>query len=146
MNSQIKNVIENGYSYNELYYGTSNYSIIGPEEENPFYLFNDEMFKNFTIIVSYLVNSVFNDLTESVDKSLNNLFSTLKKNIIIINVIAFTFLALFYIFYIMPFCIQKNLLLNKTRKMLGIIPKDIFLEILQHEKMGEKDKKNKFLN
>ena len=46
MNSQIKNVIENGYSYNELYYGTSNYSIIGPEEENPFYLFNDEMFKN----------------------------------------------------------------------------------------------------
>ena len=146
MNSQIKNVIENGYSYNELYYGTSNYSIIGPEEENPFYLFNDEMFKNFTIIVSYLISSVFHDLSESVDKSLKNLFSTLKKNIIIINVIAFTFLALFYIFYIMPFCIQKNLLLNKTRKMLGIIPKDIFLEILQHEKMGEKDKKNKFLN
>ncbi len=146
INSQIKNVIENGYSYNELYYGTSNYSIIGPEEENPFYLFNDEMFKNFTVIVGYLINSVFDDLIESVDKSLNNLFSTLKKNIIIINVIAFTFLALFYIFYIMPFCIQKNLLLNKTRKMLGIIPKDIFLEILHNEKMREKDKKNKFLN
>ena len=141
INTKIYNSINNGYSYNELYYGTSNYSVIGPDEENPFYIFNDDIFKNYTVIVIYLVNPVISDLINSVDISLNNLFSTLEKNIIIINIITFILLTFFYICYILPFTIQKNLLLNKTRKILGIIPKDIFLDILNHEKMGEKDKK-----
>ena len=72
----------------------------------------------------------------------NELFINLRKNIVIINVIAFGFLILFYLFYITPFVIQKNLELNKTRKMLGIIPKDIFFGILNNEKMGEQEKKD----
>ena len=137
--TKISNSINNGYSYNELYYGTSNYSVIGPDEENPFYIFNDDVFKNYTVIVIYLVNPVISDLINSVDISLNNLFSTLENNIVMINIVTFILLTFFYICYIIPFTIQKNLLLNKTRKMLGIIPKDIFLDILNHEKMGEKD-------
>jgi hypothetical protein len=85
------------------------------------------------------VNPVISDLINSVDISLNNLFSTLENNIVMINIVTFILLTFFYICYIIPFTIQKNLLLNKTRKMLGIIPKDIFLDILNHEKMGEKD-------
>ena len=138
---RISDSINKGNSYNELYYGTDNYNNIGPEEENPFLLFNDNVFKNFTVVIIYLVRPVIRDLIQSVTLGVNSLFSHLRKIIVIINVIAFGFLILFYIFYITPFVIQKNLQLNKTRKMLGIIPKDIFLEILNNEKMGKKEKK-----
>ena len=57
-------------------------------------------------------------------------------------IIVFVFLTLFYLCYITPFAIRKNLQLYKTRKMLGIIPKDIFFNILNNEKMGEKEKPN----
>ena len=138
---RISDSINKGNSYNELYYGTDNYNNIGPEEENPFLLFNDNVFKNFTVVIIYLVRPVVRDLIQSVTLGVNSLFSHLRKIIVIINIIAFGFLILFYIFYITPFVIQKNLELNKTRKMLGIIPKDIFFGILSNEKMGEKDKK-----
>ena len=138
---KIYNSISKGYVYNELYYGTDEYNNSGPEEENPFLLFNDNIFKNFTVVVIYLIRPVITDLTHSITTGVNKLFSDLRKIIVIINIIAFGFLILFYIFYITPFVIQKNLELNKTRKMLGIIPKDIFFGILSNEKMGEKDKK-----
>ena len=141
LEDKIYNSISKGYVYNELYYGTDEYNNSGPEEENPFLLFNDNIFKNFTVVVIYLIRPVITDLTHSITTGVNKLFSDLRKIIVIINIIAFGFLILFYIFYITPFVIQKNLELNKTRKMLGIIPKDIFFGILSNEKIGEKDKK-----
>ena len=138
---KISYVIKNNFSYNELYYGTSNYNIVGKDEDNPFYLFNDEIFKNLTISVIYIINPVISDLVETVIAECEKLFSNIRNNIIIINVIFFIVLVFYYIFYIFPFIIKKNMDLNKTRKMLGIIPKDVFLEILNNEKKMEKEKK-----
>ena len=139
---QIYNVIDKNYTFNELYYGTEQYNNNGPEEENPFYLFNHVIFKNFTVTVIYLIRPIITDLRDAVDIGIKDLFSDLKNNIVVINIIVFVLLTLFYICYITPFAIKKNLELNKTRKMLGIIPKDIFFNILNNEKMGEKEKPN----
>ena len=139
---KIYDVIDKNYTYNELYYGTEKYNNTGPEEENPFYLFNNVIFKNFTVTIIYLIRPIITDLRDSVDNGIKKLFTNLKNNIVIINIIAFVFVTLFYICYITPFAIKKNLELNKTRKMLGIIPKDIFFNILNNEKMGEKEKPN----
>ena len=139
---KIYDIIEKNYTYNELYYGTEKYNNTGPEEENPFYLFNNVIFKNFTVTVIYLIRPIITDLRESVNAGIKKLFSNLKNNVVVVNIIVFVFLTLFYLCYITPFAIRKNLELNKTRKMLGIIPKDIFFNILNNEKMGEKEKPN----
>jgi hypothetical protein len=139
---KIYDIIEKNYTYNELYYGTEKYNNSGPEDENPFYLFNNVIFKNFTVTVVYLIRPIITDLRESVNAGIKKLFSNLKNNVVVVNIIVFVFLTLFYLCYITPFAIRKNLELNKTRKMLGIIPKDIFFNILNNEKMGEKEKPN----
>ncbi len=138
---KISYTIRNNLSYNELYYGTSNYSIVGNIEDNPFLLFNDEIFKNLTISIIYIINPVISDLIQTVSEECETLFSKIKKNIIIVNVLFFIVLFFYYLCYILPFIIKKNMDLNKTRKMLGIIPKDIFVDILNNEKKIEKDKK-----
>ena len=142
MEDKISYVISNNLSYNELYYGTSNYKFIGDEQDNPFYLFNDEIFKNLTISVIYIINPVITDLVEIVTEECEKLFTNLRKIIIFLNIVFFVIFVFFYICYILPFIIKKNIELNKTRKMLGIIPKDVFLEILNNENKIEKEKKS----
>ena len=142
MEDKISYVISNNLYYNELYYGTSNYKFIGDEQDNPFYLFNDEIFKNLTISVIYIINPVITDLVEIVTEECEKLFTNLRKIIIFLNIVFFVIFVFFYICYILPFIIKKNIELNKTRKMLGIIPKDVFLEILNNENKIEKEKKS----
>ena len=43
-------------------------------------------------------------------------------------------MGLFYIIYLIPFIIIKNTELNKIKKMIKLIPKDMLLQIINNEK------------
>ena len=97
---KIYSSIENNYSYNEYLYGTDKYNNTGPDEDNPFYLLNEEIMKNLTVTVIYLIRPVITDLRDTVSDAIKKLFINLRKNMVIVNSVVFILLALFYLCYI----------------------------------------------
>ena len=135
---------QSNYSYNELIYDTElYYESYEPKDEkekeiyhanNPFTIFNTSTLKDITIILVYVFRYVFQNLTTNLNDVIDMIMDQIKKVIVLIAIVFYIVLGLFYIIYLIPFIIIKNTELNKIKKMIKLIPKDMLLQIINNEK------------
>jgi hypothetical protein len=72
---------------------------------------------------------IYSNLTDY-NKSLNNL-------VLIFGIVYFGFIMFIYSIYIFPFIFKENDDLNKTKMILGVIPKIILYDIIKSEYLNE---------
>ena len=141
--AKIKN-----YTYNEYLYGSYKYNLILPNDEetlkdyqdnNPFNIFNDVRMINLILIINAVYIPLMKDIYFSLSEDILKSFDFLRILIIVLSIGLFIItLALFFIF-ILPHLITKNIEINKIRKMLEIIPKDIIYEFFVNENKKKND-------
>jgi hypothetical protein len=135
---------QSNYTYNELIYDTDlYYQSYEPQDENekkiyhannPFTIFNTPTLKDITIILVYVFRYVFQNLTTNLNEVIDTIMDQIKRVIVLIAIVFYIVLGLFYIIYLIPFIIIKNTELNKIKKMIKLIPKDMLLQIINNEK------------
>lgn len=135
------------FNYNEMYYGTEKYDALLPtdpdeliayNEKNPFNIFNNKIIREVSIEIFFILRNLFQNITDSFSDSINDNLSDIKKRVKFINLLYYVILALSYVFYILPYAFNKNVDINKARKMLSIIPKNLLYNLL----LDSKDKLN----
>jgi hypothetical protein len=134
---------EKGFLYSELFYGTKLYVNYTPSDESiieeynsldPFELFNSDIMNHLIILNDNVFKYCIRDATNIVTNDINNIghhIEILLKCLIILYV---TLFLLFNCFYVIPNIIKKNNNINKKRKMLLIIPKNVLLDIIVKNK------------
>ena len=135
----IKVSEKKGYKYNEINYGIEEYYNLYPqntnqweeyEKLNPFNSINDHLTKDLTIIVEIVIKNTTYVLIDSIKKEIINGFNFIKHFLICLCIFFGFFLYYPIFFYFIPDIILKNNDINRKRKLLGIIPKDILVNIL----------------
>ena len=135
------------FNYNEMYYGTEKYDALLPtdpdeliayNDKNPFNIFNNKIIREVSIEIFFILRNLFQNITDSFSDSINDNLSDIKKRVKFINLLYYVILALSYVFYILPYAFNKNVDINKARKMLSIIPKNLLYNLL----LDSKDKLN----
>ena len=137
------------FEYNEIYYGTEKYNAklllqsnnADYEIFNPFYLLNDEIMKTLTILNDDIINNAFNEISNEIINDIFEIFKFIDKIILYFTYVYIIYICLLVIFYFFYDIISKNKEINLSRKMLDIIPKQIFFDILNCE-INNKEIKN----
>ena len=129
-----------GFLYSELFYNTPLYidfseSIDESELEDfydldPFSLFNNDIMNDLIILNDYIFKESINDASKLIQNDLKNIRKLIGKVLIYLFIFYTCFFILFSICYIIPDIINKNNNINKRRKILMIIPKNILLDII----------------
>ena len=139
INNAIEKVKKLNFKYNEVLYGTDDYYNLYPknksewhlyEQLNPFLLVNDNICKNLTILTENVIKNITISMIDNIKKEIIDKFENIKK---VLTILCFLFGFIIFIptiFYIIPDIIRKNNDINKKRKLLAIIPKEIMAEIL----------------
>ena len=135
----IDKINKKGYKYNEIYYGTELYKTFYPENEseweeyenlNPFNKINDMIVKNLTILTEVVYKNVSYAIINLIKQDIINGFEEIQKIIIILCFI-FGIIAYFpFILYFIPDIARKNIDINKKRKLLAVIPKEMLSEMI----------------
>ena len=145
-----------GYIYNELLYGNEIYYSFLPKDpetlkdykmHNPFNILNYDEMNEFIILYQYIYNFSINTLTNTLKEDIIALFSYYKKVIKYFE-LSYIIIAFFFIFfYMIPEFYNRNNDINKSKRMLRIIPKDVLLELLTNVESEENiEKINKKFN
>ena len=139
INYSIEKIKKLNFKYNEVLYGTDDYYNLYPENKsewelyetlNPFLIVNDDVCKNLTILTENVIKNITNNLVDNIKKEIINKFENIKQNLTLLCFLFGCIIAIPTIFYIIPDIIRKNNDINKKRKLLAIIPKEIMAEIL----------------
>ena len=135
----IEKANKKGYKYNEVYYGTELYKTFYPQNEseweeyeklNPFNKINGMVVKNLTILTEIVYRNASFDLINLIKQEIINGFEEIQ-NIIIISCSIFGIFAyLPIILYFIPDITRKNIDINKKRKLLAVIPKEMLSEMI----------------
>ena len=124
------------YIYNEFLYGTEEYNINLPKDEktlkdyqenNPININNEEKMKDLYLLIKIILIPLVDDISNSISNELLNIFKKVNNLIIGINISFIVVIVGFILIFLLPILITKNNEINKVRKMLGIIPKDIII-------------------
>ena len=128
-----------GYIYNEVLYGNPIYEMLLPKDpnvlkdyitHNPFNMLNEDKMKDFSILYASIYDSAIYNLTNTIANDIISLFSFFKKVIKYFE-ISYLLITTFFIFcYMIPDFYNRNNDINKSKRMLRIIPKDVLLELL----------------
>ena len=138
---------KNNLTYNEMLYGTSGYSNILPEDSeqleyyhkhNPFTIFNEDTSKDITTLLFYALKEEFGYLTNNLSIFIDNIYDNINLCIKMVIYFFYGILICFYIFYIVPYIITKNMELNKAKKMLKFIPKEDLYKIINIDSINRK--------
>ena len=140
-----KNVIEDKNIYYDIYYDTPKYVDIYNnnefDEKNPFNSINSEEIRDSNIIFTYLLNPLSNYLIKVIYENITDYEKHLRNLIVIIIIIFYSVVVLTYIIFIFPVIVKENKDLNRTKIILGVIPKNILYEIIQFEYLNEQESK-----
>ena len=135
--------IEKGYLYSELFYGTEYYIDLTPANQSkieeylnldPFNLFNTKIMNHLILLNDYVFKPCCSEATMFIIEDINNIGNSNNKLLIGLIILYISLFVLFTIFYIIPNIVRKNMNINKKRKMLMIIPKNILFEIIMKNK------------
>ena len=138
---------ENNLTYNEMLYGTNGYSKILPEDSeqlefyqkhNPFDIFNEDISKDITTLLFYALKEEFGFITNNLSELIDNIYNNIHFCIEIIIYFFYGILICFYLIYIVPYIITKNMELNKAKKMLKFIPKEDLYKIINIDNINRK--------
>ena len=129
-----------GFLYSEIFYGTEfyyNFSKDIPqshiEEYNklePFSLFNLNVMRNLIILNDNVFKACIDDASHLVKDDIQNIGNVINKLLVSLLIMYISFIILFSLFYVIPDVIKKNNNINKRRKILMIIPKNVLLDII----------------
>ena len=90
--------------------------------------------KNLTVLIENIFRPSAEAFLDFIDKDIENIMEDMEKIIIICLVCYYFILILIFSLYIIPDIFSKNIEINKKRKMLILIPKDILPEIIDDKK------------
>ena len=136
---------QKGYKYNEIYYGTEYYQTLFPENKNeweqynklnPFRNINGQIIKNVTVLTEVIYKNITKIFNNLIEQEIIDGYVYIQKFLIIC---IFLFSIIAYvptIFYIIPDIARKNIDINKKKKLLAIIPRDILTDII-HKNEGK---------
>ena len=140
-----KNVIEDKNIYYDIYYDTPKYVDIYNNNEfddkNPFNSINSEEIRDSNIIFTYLLNPLSNYLIKVIYENITDYEKHLRNLIVIVIIIFYSVVVLTYIIFIFPVIVKENKDLNRTKIILGVIPKNILYEIIKFEYLNEQETK-----
>ncbi len=129
-----------GFSYSELFYGTEFYYNFTEEipqsllEEynkfDPFSIFNVNVMRNLIILNDNVFKACIDDASHLVKDDIQNIGNVINKLLISFLIMYISFIILFSLFYVIPDVVKKNNNINKRRKTLMIIPKNVLLDII----------------
>jgi hypothetical protein len=83
--------------------------------------------KDLYLLIKIILIPLVDDISNSISKELLNIFKKINNLIIGINISFIVVIVGFILIFLLPILITKNNEINKVRKMLGIIPKDIII-------------------
>ena len=130
---------ENDLTYNLTLFGTKNYiSSNNFTDENtrllykkysPLTLFNMKEMKEMEMITEYLLIPILVKLREKLDESVQDYFNDIKIITYSMCIIIIFFFTLLYFVLWTSYVDSLNDIIYQTKKMLGIIPKEIFISL-----------------
>ena len=83
--------------------------------------------KDLYLLIKIILIPLVDDISNSISNELLNIFKKVNNLIIGINISFIVLIVGFILIFLLPILITKNNEINKVRKMLGIIPKDIII-------------------
>ena len=83
--------------------------------------------KDLYLLIKIILIPLVDDISNSISNELLNIFKKVNNLIIGINISFIVVIVGFILIFLLPILITKNNEINKVRKMLGIIPKDIII-------------------
>ena len=138
-NAKIKN-----YIYSEYDYGTEDYEIFLPKDEealkdylnnNPIKILNERRMNDVFFLINEIYFPLMNDISESICNEVNNVFDNINSYIIASTIFVIFLILGFLTIIVVPFLVKQNNQINTIRKMLEIIPRDIIFNFFVQEDM-----------
>ena len=135
--------IEKAYYYSELFFGTVYYFNLSPIDEtkieeyeslDPFNLLNTKIMNYLIILNDYVFKPCCTEATALILDDIKNIGNYIKRLLIGLIILYISLFILFSVVYIIPNIARKNMNINKKRKMLLIIPRNILFEIIMKNK------------
>jgi hypothetical protein len=130
---------EKNLTYNLTLFGTEKYiSSDNFTDENvkllyknysPLAIFNKNEMKEMEIITEYLFIPTLIKLRTNLDESVLNYFDNIKVKTYAMCIIIIIFFTFLYVFLWTNYVDSLNNIIHQTKKMLGIIPKDVFVSL-----------------
>jgi hypothetical protein len=130
-----------GFVYNDLSYGSSYYTndfnsrneseIENYNKNNPFQLFNDYQLVELNVLNEEIYRPAIETFIAALSKDIDNYGNIIYNFIEQFAILFFIIIISFNCFFYIPYILHKNKNINKVRKMLMIIPKDILLKIIE---------------
>ena len=130
---------ENNLTYNLTLFGTNNYtSSDNFTDENkkslfkkysPLTIFNSNEMKEMEIVTEYIFIPTLLKLRQNLDKSVIDYIENTKVNTYIMCLWIVIFFTFLYVFLWTNYVNSLNNVIYQTKKMLGIIPRDIFISL-----------------
>ena len=149
-NDIINYIIAKGYNYSDFAYGTELYNDKIPDNveneedylnSNPFLIVNSKGFRDITLIIVNILVPMYQSIIKILFESFDNYYQDNHNFIFIMMVIFYSIIILVYVFHTCPMIYNENKDINKTRSILGVIPKNVLYEIIKNEdELKDKDK------
>ena len=139
---KIEYAINNNLNYLNIYYGTNLYYAYYPNDpeqienyvnNNPFNVINDKYFYDLNILTEEVIKPAFLLVFIKFRDDIIDLFDKLNMYLKYLLNFYYILSLIYFIFYIPPYVFKINNDINKTKKMLNIIPKEILCDLLKKE-------------
>ena len=142
-------ILQKGYIYMDFAYGTDLYNESIPKDledeedylnSNPFLIVNTKGFRDITLIIVNVLVPMYQSIINILFQSFENFYQNNHDFIFIMMVIFYGIIILVYFFHTFPMIYNENKDINKTRAILGVIPKNVLYEIIKSEdELKDKD-------
>jgi hypothetical protein len=139
---KIEYANNNSFYYLNIYYGTNLYYAYYPTDSqqienyvnnNPFNMVNDNYFYDLNILTEQIIKPAFSLIFQKIKDDIKNLFDKLNHYLKYLLNFYYILISIYFIFYIPSFIYDLNNDINKTKKLLNIIPKEILCDLIKNE-------------
>ena len=134
---------KNNFAYNESYfqdpkgnyerfkqkYNTSTEVFSKYERLNPAHIFSTDTHKTLLIVYRFIISNVFTLLIDESIETFEEMFSETNQVSLIINIVFIIVVSVGFLLIWLPFVLEENETIFKTKNMLSIIPNEILINL-----------------
>ena len=139
-----------GYIYTDFAYGSALHNESIPDnvekedylKSNPFLLINTKGFRDITLIVVDVLVPMYQNIIGILFDSFEDFYKKNHDFIYIMMIFFYLIVVFVHVFKIFPMIFQENRDINKTRTILGVIPKAVLYELIKNDGLDERNEKN----
>ena len=132
-----------GYKFYEQYFDTPLYVDIYNDEEysskNPFNILNNNSIRDTSVILTVIFYPIANFLIKGIYDNIYKFNKDLRESVTLFIAFFICFIVLIYMFIIFPRILKENKDINKTKIILGVIPKIVLYEIIKTEYLNDSE-------